>query len=414
MVAKVKGTQDFVDLTLYNYIVNSASNFLDEYNFKQIKTPILEHLDLFKRSLGVTTDVVNKEMFIVQQEGEKKNPICLRPEATASTVRAFVENGIQNLPWKVFSVGPMFRYERPQKGRYRQFHQLNIESIGSENIYQDAEFIKMLDLFFSSKLKLDNYALQINFLGSFEDRKNFSTVLKKFLDTVISKICKTCLERKDTNTLRVLDCKNPDCQEVYTDAPKTVDNLSKESAEEWRKLQETLELLSVSFIANPKLVRGLDYYNKVVFEFVSTDLGAQSAFCAGGRYDALVKEISDSKQDVPSMGAAVGIERLMLLLENKEVALEEKPLHVVMPVSENQNVLALLISQELHRAGLATDVLLEGASLKSMMRKANKLGAKYALIIGEDEQKNRTVLVKNMLNSQENVINQPKLVEFLN
>ncbi len=413
MVAKVKGTQDFVDLVLYNYIVNSASKFLDEYNYKQIKTPILEHLDLFKRSLGTTTDVVNKEMFIVQQEGEKKNPICLRPEATAATVRAFVDNGIQNLPWKVFSTGPMFRYERPQKGRYRQFHQLNIESIGSENVYQDAEFIKMLDKFFSSKLKLDNYALQINYLGSFEDRKNFSLILKKFLETVASKICKTCLERKDTNTLRVLDCKNPDCQEVYVAAPKTIDHLSAESAAEWQKLQETLELLSTSFIVNPKLVRGLDYYNKSVFEFVSSDLGAQSAFCAGGRYDALVKEISDGKQDVPAMGSAMGIERLMLLLENKEILIEEKPLHVLLPVSEEQYVLALLVAEELHRAGLATEVLLDGSSLKSMMRKANKLGAKYSLIIGDEEQKNRTVLVKNMFNSQEDTINQPKLVEFI-
>lgn len=412
-MAKVKGTQDFVDLKLYNYIADTASKYLEVNNYKQIMTPIIEHLDLFKRSLGVATDVVNKEMFIIQQEGEEKNPICLRPEATAATIRAFLENGIQNLPWKVFSVGPMFRYERPQKGRFRQFHQLNIEFVGSDNVYQDADFIKMLDKLFSSKLKLDNYALHINYLGSFEDRKNFSTVLKKFLDSVADKICKTCLERKDTNTLRVLDCKNPDCQTIYNSAPKTAEHLSAESKKEWQTLQDVLEMLSVSFVINSKLVRGLDYYNKTIFEFVSSDLGSQSAFCGGGRYDGLVKEISDGKQDVPSMGAAIGIERLMILLENRELDIQEEPLHVIMPLSEEQFVLAMLVEQELLKANFAVETILEKSSLKSMMRKANKMGAKYSLIIGEDEQKNRTVLVKNMVNGQENVINQPKLVDFL-
>lgn len=412
-MAKVKGTQDFVDLKLYNYIVDAANKYLEANNYKQIMTPIIEHLDLFKRSLGITTDVVNKEMFIIQQEGEEKNPICLRPEATAATMRAFLENGIQNIPWKVFSVGPMFRYERPQKGRFRQFHQLNIEFVGSDNVYQDAEFIKMLDKLFSSKLKLDNYALHINYLGSFEDRKNFSTVLKKFLDSVADKICKTCSDRKDTNTLRVLDCKNPDCQTIYNSAPKTAEHLSSESKKEWQTLQDVLEMLSVSFVINSKLVRGLDYYNKTIFEFVSSDLGAQSAFCGGGRYDGLVKEISDGKQDVPSMGAAIGIERLMILLENRELDVQEDPLHVIMPLSEEQFVLAMLVEQELLKANFAVETILERSSLKSMMRKANKMGAKYSLIIGEDEQKNRTVLVKNMVNGQENVINQPKLVGFL-
>ena len=412
MVSKVKGTQDFVDLKLFNYITDTASKYLKEYNYSQIATPILEHLDLFKRSLGTTTDVVNKEMFIIKQE-EVKNQMCLRPEATAATVRAFIENGIQNLPWKVFSFGPMFRYERPQKGRYRQFHQINIEAIGTANVYQDAEFIKMLDSFFNKGLKLDTYALQVNFLGSFEDRNNFSVILKNFLNTVSSKICTTCLERKDANALRVFDCKNPDCQAVYEKAPKTVEHLSAESAKEWKLLQETLELLSVSFIPNPKLVRGLDYYNKTVFEFVSSNLGAQSAFCAGGRYDALVKEISEGKQNEPAIGAAIGIERLMLLLEANDIQTKIAPLHVIMPLSEEQYALALLVAEELHRAHIVTEVLLDGGSLKSMLRKANKQGARYSLIIGEDEQNNRTVLVKDMINGSENIINQSKLVNFL-
>ena len=412
MISKVKGTQDFTDLKLYNFTINKIFSWLKDHNYQQISTPILEHLELFKRSLGTGTDVVNKEMFLIQQGEDKKDQICLRPEATAPAIRAFIENGIQTVPWKVFSEGPMFRYERPQKGRFREFHQLNIENIGSENIYQDAEFIKMLDKLFSEKFGLDTFALQINFLGSFEDRKKFNAVLKEFLDKVSDKICQTCNDRKNSNTLRVFDCKNPDCQKIYDDAPKTISSLSKESKAEWQKFQEILELLSVSFQVNPKLVRGLDYYNKTVFEFVSENLGAQNTFCAGGRYDALVKEISDGKQDVPAIGAAIGIERLLMLIGEKEIP-EEKALYVIMPLSENQKTLALLLANDLYNANLATEVLLEDGSVKSMMRKANKMGAKYSLILGPDEQETRTVLVKNMVNSQENKLNQPKLIEFL-
>src|SRR3990167_5936931 len=229
MISKVKGTQDFTDLKLYNFTINKIFSWLKDHNYQQISTPILEHLELFKRSLGTGTDVVNKEMFLIQQGEDKKDQICLRPEATAPAIRAFIENGIQTVPWKVFSEGPMFRYERPQKGRFREFHQLNIENIGSENIYQDAEFIKMLDKLFSEKFGLDTFALQINFLGSFEDRKKFNAVLKEFLDKVSDKICQTCNDRKNSNTLRVFDCKNPDCQKIYDDAPKTISSLSKES-----------------------------------------------------------------------------------------------------------------------------------------------------------------------------------------
>ncbi|MEX2438202.1 MAG: ATP phosphoribosyltransferase regulatory subunit, partial [Candidatus Babeliales bacterium] len=220
MFSRVKGTRDLLDLSLYNFIVTQAKKQLQKYNFIEIATPILEPIDLFKRSLGLHTDVVGKEMFTLEVGAEdKKETIVLRPEATASTVRAFIEAGIDQVPWKVFSVGPMFRHERPQKGRYRQFHQINMEIIGAASISQDAHFIKMLDRLFKDHLSLKDYALVINFLGCPEDRKKYREKLYAFLEKKSAKLCAPCLERKDANIMRVFDCKNPACQELYQKAP---------------------------------------------------------------------------------------------------------------------------------------------------------------------------------------------------
>jgi len=416
MINRVKGTQDFIDTTLFNYAISQIHDHLISYHFSEIKTPVLEHIELFTRSLGTVTVVVNKEMFIIKPSVEGgKETLCLRPEATAPTVRAFIENTITRLPWKVFSTGPMFRYERPQKGRYRQFHQTTIEIIGSASIAQDAQLIMMLDRLFHEKFNLDNYALNINFLGTYEDRKKYTAVLKTFLEKNIDALCGFCQTRKDSNIMRIFDCKNPECQTLYRGAPHLVDHLSKESKKEWEQLQEYLDLLSVSFSHNPTLVRGLDYYNKTVFEFVSENLGAQSAFCAGGRYDQLV-EILGGPKDMPSLGAAIGIERLLLLLEpiqDKLVLPQQPALHVVMPLSDKQQVLALLLADELRAQGLCTDVLVDGGSVKSMMRKANKMGAAYVLMLGKDEQQKGEVLVKNMANSTEQRVAQIDLAAHL-
>ena len=411
-ISRVKGTQDFTDLTLYSFIVKEFEKQAQLYHFDRIETPILERVDLFKRSLGLETDIVSKEMFVIDT-ADKSEQICLRPEETAPTVRAFIE--LKPItPWKVYSFGPMFRYERPQKGRFRQFHQINMEIIGSASIAQDAQLITMLDRFFHEKLMLNNYALQLNFLGSYEDRAAYYDVLRAYLEK-IDEVCKTCLQRKERNLMRIFDCKSNRCQEIFDKAPKIADHLSPESKKEWGKLQEDLSLLSVSFSYNPKLVRGLDYYNKTVFEFVSNDLGAQNAFCGGGRYDRLSMELGDSKEH-PALGAAIGIERLMLLLEPMKDKLplpQPAPLYVVMPLSEEQNPLALLLADTLHAANLTTDTLLDGDSLKSMMRKANKMGAAYALILGAEEQQNKTVLAKNMMNGQQEQVAQIDLVGYL-
>jgi len=414
MFRKIKGTQDFLDLTLFNFIIDQAKKHLSCYRFTEIATPILEPLEMYKRSTGEETEVVTKQMFTIEARKDE-DWICLRPEATPSVIRAFIENSVQQTPWKVYTWGPMFRYERPQKGRYRQFHQFNMEIVGSQSIAQDAHFIKMLDRFFHDKLMLNNYALLINYLGCPSDRELFLGVLDKFLDGLIEQLCSECKIRKEKNILRVFDCKNPNCQSLYKDAPRITDNLCDECNSEWGALQEQLVLLSVSFTVQPKLVRGLDYYSKTVFEFVSQNLGAQSAFCAGGRYNKLVSQLG-GKKDQPSIGAAIGIDRTLLLLETVKENLplpQESALSVILPIENAQYTLALLIADNLQNAGLCADVLLEGDSVKSMMRKANKMGAKYALIIGPDEQQEKKVTVKDMVTGSSETILQIDLVDYL-
>ncbi len=417
MIPRVKGTQDFIDATLFNFIISAIKKHLFLYHFSEIQTPIVEYLDLFQRSLGEHTDVVSKEMFIIESRTEsgQEQRICLRPEMTASAVRAFVDNHIQQIPWKVFSYGPCFRYERPQKGRYRQFHQITMEIIGTSSMTQDAQFIMMLDRFFHEQLNINSYALVINFLGCAQDRINFRAILKKFLDDLPEgSLCAQCFERKEKNILRIFDCKNDSCQNIYRSAPHMTDHLCAGCEQEWHMLQQQLSLLSVSFVHKPTLVRGLDYYNKTVFEFVSKNLGAQDTFCGGGRYNQLAQELGAS-QDYPSIGAAIGIERLMMLLEmqrDKLMLPALQPVHIIIPLSAEQHTLALLLADSLRAHDIGVDVLFEG-SLKSMMRKASKMGAAHVLILGETEQQERKVVVKNMVTGHEESILQINVVEYL-
>jgi histidyl-tRNA synthetase len=415
MIQKIRGTRDILDTTLLNYALTTIKKHLLLYNHHEIITPILESTELFKRSLGLETDVVSKEMFIVSSSSStNEESICLRPEATASTVRAFIENGIQTTPWKVFTYGPMFRYERPQKGRYRQFTQFNIETIGSAHILTDVETIIMLDRLFHEQFSLENYALHINFLGIPEERQKYKKVLYEFLMTHKDTLCATCLIRKDANILRIFDCKETTCQDVYENAPMLEEFFGQESATEWNMLQHYLEELAVTCVINRKLVRGLDYYNKTVFEFVSTDLGSQTAFCGGGRYDSLASALG-AKVDQPSFGAAIGIDRLILLLEQIESTLSfEKvhPLYAIVPFEEKQHPLALHIADALRRASLTAHILTEG-SLKSMMKKANTLGARGVLLLGEQEQNDGTITYKDMIKGTQETVGQAQLIQML-
>lgn len=415
MFERIKGTQDFLDLTLFNFVITTIKKHLASYHFTEIATPLIEPTDLFIRSLGQETDVVSKEMFLIaSKHQEREGEMCLRPEATAAIVRAFVENGIETLPWKVFEWGPMFRYERPQKGRYRQFHQVSVEVIGSASIMQDVQLLKMFDRLFHEQFKINDYALLINFLGCASDRQRFEQTLKNFLEKTPG-MCQLCQQRKEKNILRIFDCKNPECQKLYQNAPHTTDTLCQTCQQEWTGLQQTLELLSVSAVHQPTLVRGLDYYTKTVFEFASNHLGSQNAFCAGGRYDSLVASVG-GKEDQPSLGAAIGIERLLMILQAHPQAINlptPPALHVIMPLSAEQQGLALLVADELQAHNLATEVLLDGASVKSMMRKANKAGAKFCLLLGSDEQATGHVTLKNMITGAEQRLPQSDAIKLL-
>ena len=315
MISRVRGTRDILDSGQIEALFTVMHQHFVAHNFSRIYTPLIEPLALFKRSLGTETDVVSKEMFMVSSSsGQSDEEICLRPEATASTVRAFVENGIQVTPWKVFTIGEMFRYERPQKGRFRQFFQCSIEEIGSSAVVSDIAFITMLATLFTQKLGIADYTLHINYLGCPEDRVRFKQEMAVFLETRIDQICQICQKRKDTNILRVFDCKQEQCQLLYKNAPRLTGSLCATCVKEWQVVQSGLTKVGIAFMHAPCLVRGLDYYNKTVFEFTSSHLGAQAAFCGGGRYDHLVSAVG-GKKDQPSIGAAIGVERVLMILE---------------------------------------------------------------------------------------------------
>lgn len=412
MITRVRGTEDILNVRLYNFMLNTMKHHLSLYNFSEIDTPILEHTELFVRSVGSDTDVVSKEMYIFQTASGES--LCLRPEITASIVRAFIDNRIEQSPWKVFTHGPVFRHERPQAGRWRQFTQTSIEILNSKDIEQDAQFLKMLDVLFYEIFKLENYVLKLNFLGCSDDRKAHRDTLVEFLSKNQSSICATCLVRKDKNPLRVFDCKNEACKSVYQNAPKITDHLCKPCTQEWKILQQLLAVLSVNYAHDTSLVRGLDYYNRTVFEFSSRDLGAQNAFCGGGRY-SLGKEIG-AKDDIHGLGVGIGMGRLLMLIEKNLTQLsipQDKALHVIIPFTPEQIPLALLVAQQLLENGIATDVLLDKTSLSSLMKKANKLGSKFALLIGPDEQQAGTIAVKNMINGETKAVQQSDIVSCL-
>jgi histidyl-tRNA synthetase len=388
MINKIRGTQDFLDTAAYEYLIKMIKQQLELYNYHFIMTPILESIELFQRSLGESTDVVSKEMYLAYnpQASEKA---CLRPEGTAGIVRAYLENGIQATPWKVFTYGPMFRYERPQKGRFRQFHQVSIENIGAGSYFYDVELISMLYDLFIRKLNIDNTVLLLNYLGSKDDRIAHRAALVDFLEQQIINICVICQERAVKNPLRVFDCKS--------------------SQYEWQEIKKNLQMLAVNFIEEPHLVRGLDYYNKTVFEFVSNSLGAQSTFCGGGRYDGLVSEFNP-KEYQPAIGAGIGLERVLMLIDTPKNNFKKI---VILPLSSAQNSLAVIYGDELRSRGINLDIFFDGGSVKSLMRKADKSGAQFALLLGDDEQATQTVTIKNLLSGESSRVKQAEAIDLV-
>lgn len=415
MFQKVKGTTDnFFEMAYWNGVIKKIMTHLKRYNFQEIDIPLIEHTALFERGLGVETDVISKQMFLIANKSGDDG-ICLRPEATAGTMRAFLEHQSEiKLPCRVFTYGSMFRYERPQKGRLREFHQMNLEIIGAGSILQDAHLIKMLQVLFMEILEIQDFVLKINFLGQAQDRAKYSESLIATLTPLKDQLCEVCAVRLDKNPLRILDCKSTTCQELTKRAPRLHTFFSDETKQEFQLLVDTLQELAVTFIVDDQLVRGLDYYNKTVFEFTSVNLGAQNTFCGGGRYDGLAQQLG-SKTEIPALGCAIGIERLLMILEDKKDKLSEIPaaLTCIIPMDQAQNKLALHLADHLTSEGLTVEILVDDQKIKNKMKKASDLKASYTLIIGDDEQRNNSVTVKNMMTGAQETISQDKVAAYL-
>jgi len=377
-IRKVRGFQDIFgeNARKYRHISDTARSIFKKYNFEEIILPYVEDVSLFKRSVGEATDIVQKEMYTFTDKGGRE--IALRPEGTASTVRAYLEEKMyaHSPIKKLFYEGAMFRYERPQAGRYRQFHQIGAEIFGISSPAADAELIKMvkdiLDI-----LNIDT-RLEINTLGTFEDRKRYLAALETFLKSKKENLCETCNIRIETNPLRVLDCKVETCKDITKEAPVITDFLSEESLEKYEKLKSYLNELNISFQENPHLVRGLDYYTHTVFEFITDKIGAQGTVAAGGRYDNLVEQLGGPP--TPALGFAAGIERLMLLLDTLP---EEEPLISVIPLTDDYIVTALKTADIARKNNLRVELIMKEGSLKSKMKLANKLKSKFVIFVSD-------------------------------
>ncbi len=382
-IRALKGFKDILpsDVKLWKYVEDTARDVFRRFNFSEIRLPILEQTELFARSIGENTDIVEKEMYTFVDK-----QVTMRPEATASLIRAYIEHGlyIQKPVQRLFTVGPMFRHERPQKGRLRQFHQMDIEILGSESPLVDAELIAMGAMLFS---ELDiSVNLELNSLGCSQCRPIYREKLLLFIKSRLDGLCEDCKRRSGTNPLRVLDCKNSHCRELVDQAPSILEHLCSDCEIHFSGVQKGLQQLDVAYSLNKFMVRGLDYYCRTTFEFITTDLGAQSAVCAGGRYDGLVEKLGGPGRG-PGIGFALGLERMVLLMLQGEKIVEEEPdveLFVI-GLGEKGGQLSYGLVHEMRRLKCRIAMDHEGRSLKSQMKQANKAGAKYVLIIGDNE-----------------------------
>ena len=392
-----RGTQDVLPSESHNnrFLENTLLEIADEFGFKEIRTPVFEHTELFSRGVGDTTDVVQKEMYTFLDKGGRS--ITLRPEGTAGAARAFLEHGLYNepLPQKVCYITSCYRYEKPQAGRLREFHQFGVECFGTSSPAADAEVISLADEVFGF-LGVEDIHLEINSIGCPECRKNYHAALKEYFESKKADLCPTCLERLDKNPMRILDCKSPVCSKIAEDAPIVIDYLCDDCAEHFKKVQEYLDEMLIPYSINPRIVRGLDYYTRTVFEFVSDSIGTQGTVCGGGRYDGLIEELGGAH--VPSLGFGMGIERLALLLKNQGIKLPEaKRCDIYLaPIGDKASLKAARLAQELRQSGVGAQFDIAGRSVKAQMKFANKLGAKFTVVIGDDDIESGVLKVKNM------------------
>jgi histidyl-tRNA synthetase len=393
-IQAIRGMNDLLpaDSTLWSSLDETISNLLISYGYKYCRTPIVESTETFSRAIGEVTDIVEKEMYT--WEDNNGNSLTLRPEGTASVVRMMIEH---NLPregiQKVFYNGPMFRHERPQKGRYRQFHQVGAEVFGASDAKIDAELISITDSLWKS-LGI-NARLEINSLGSKESRSAYRNILTAFLNENISQLDEDSLRRLKTNPLRILDSKNKDLELLISNAPKMIDHLDDESKEHFTILKTYLDNLDIPYEVNPKLVRGLDYYNQTVFEWISNDLGSQGTICGGGRYDGLVEKMGGSP--TPAIGFAMGLERIALLIQDKKSQIVNKRCQLYfVTLGDKAQIESMKLSKKILQAlpniTLSNDLSM--GSLKSQMKKADKSNADFALILGEEELSNNQLSIK--------------------
>jgi histidyl-tRNA synthetase len=403
-ITAIRGMNDVlpVDTPMWQFVDNQLSELMSSYGYQQIRLPIVEQTELFKRSIGEVTDIVEKEMYTFNDRNNES--LTLRPEGTASCVRAALEHGLlHNQTQRLWYTGPMFRYERPQKGRYRQFHQVGVEAFGMAGPDIDAEIILMTARLWQKLAIANSVVLEINSLGNVESRLQFRNELVSYLSTRVNELDADSQRRLATNPLRILDSKDSNTQTILQDAPQLSDYLDADSKQHFEKLTGMLSMAGISYRVNPRLVRGLDYYGKTVFEWVTDQLGAQGTVCAGGRYDGLVEQLGG--RSTPAVGFAIGLERLILLLGALKAVPDAVTHYVdVYLVASEEALPQALVLAETIRAYLPTLGVLThcgGGGFKNQLKKADNSGARMALILGEDEIKNGHVTIKFLRESKD-------------
>jgi len=411
MFKKVPGTKDILpeEAVSWQKIEENARRIFSLYNYKEIRSPLIEEASLFNRSLGESTEIVRKQMFLIKN---KEDLYCLRPEATASIVRAYIENNLDKTTGfiKLYYIGPMFRLERPQKGRLRQFHHIGCEAVGSHDAGLDAEVISLADNLLKSS-SIDSYKIKINSLGCTKDKKELSSILHKALKDKLAGLCADCKRRFKKNALRILDCKNEACREIVKKLGISDSHLCPECRAHFARVRKGLDSLKINYEVLPHLVRGLDYYTGTVFEIAHEKLGAQDALGAGGRYNNLVKELGGP--DLGAIGFALGIERLLLVTRSQGHKVTSSDLVYLICLGEEAKTEGLKLLDQLRKNGIACDTDYEDKSLKAAMRRANDLGVRFVLILGEDELRKNAVTLKDMSSGIQEEIGFSNLVENL-
>ncbi|MBQ0084299.1 MAG: histidine--tRNA ligase [Clostridiales bacterium] len=404
-ITAVKGTNDVLPEDSYKvkFVEQKLLETASLYGFREIRTPVFEHTEVFSRGVGDTTDVVQKEMYTFLDKGERS--ITLRPEFTASIARSVIESGLVNaaLPIKACYVGGCYRYEKPQAGRLREFHQFGIECIGSSSAAADAEAIMLANQALT-EIGIKKISLEINSIGCPTCRAEYHKALKEYFSGRKEELCGTCRERLDRNPMRILDCKSPICKEIAASAPKVIDFLCDDCREHFDLLKKHLDSAGVEYTVNPNIVRGLDYYTKTVFEFISGDLGAQSTVCGGGRYDGLIAQLGGP--EIQAVGFAMGIERLMMVLEAQKAEFPEKATCDIYfaPLGVNASLEITKLCSKLREEGFEALTDINDRGLKAQMRYADKINAKYTCVIGDSELDSGELKIKNMKTGEESLI----------